>query len=78
VTLLVAFKTPRVDCGFHEKMSPEEVINHYTEKSMELTTVIDLTNSDRYYQKADFESRKVNHYKLPQVGKEAPTEKACE
>ena len=45
---------------------------------MDLTTVIDLTNSERYYQKADFQRKKVNHYKLAQAGKEAPTEEACQ
>ena len=76
---LVAFKCPR-DVGVShynpdQVLRPDELIEHYREQGYKLTYVIDLTNTDRYYNRGAFSAEfGVHHFKFSLPGQQTPTQ----
>ena len=73
---IVAFKTPRVDIHFVDQhLSQADVSAHYKkEHNLHLRYIIDLTNTDRYYEFKSEGEQKSEFIKMRCVGQELPTE----
>ena len=72
---IVAFKTPRTDLRYaSERLSQETIAEHYKkEHNMNLRFIIDLTNTDRYYEFKSETEPKCEYYKMSCAGKKLPS-----
>lgn len=74
---MVAYKCPR-DNGVdkynpEDVLKPGELIDHYKGIGFPLTHVIDLTNTDRYYDRGQFSANYgIHHFKFSLPGREIP------
>nr|XP_058966440.1 RNA/RNP complex-1-interacting phosphatase homolog [Pocillopora verrucosa] len=82
---IIAFKTPlsrRCDSESdqyneikpRERFTPMDLVNHLSQKHVKLGMVVDLTNTDRYYNHKEFSDQGIPHHKIKCVGTEIPNE----
>uniref|UniRef100_A0A0K0F238 RNA/RNP complex-1-interacting phosphatase (inferred by orthology to a human protein) n=1 Tax=Strongyloides venezuelensis TaxID=75913 RepID=A0A0K0F238_STRVS len=78
-TQFLPFKTPLHNSYFtshgtrlppEATFRPQDLIDHCKKKNINLGLIIDLTSTNRYYDKYEFIKRKIRHYKLPCSGHE--------
>lgn len=72
--LFLAFKTPYDNTNINEDdhFTVEIVYDLFHLKEVDVGLVIDLTKTDRYYDKTKLEKRKIEHFKLPCRGFDEP------
>uniref|UniRef100_A0A0K0DUF2 TYR_PHOSPHATASE_2 domain-containing protein n=1 Tax=Strongyloides stercoralis TaxID=6248 RepID=A0A0K0DUF2_STRER len=78
-TQFLPFKTPLHNSYFalhgtrlppEATFRPQDLIDHCKKKNINLGLIIDLTSTNRYYDKYEFIRKKIRHYKLPCSGHE--------
>uniref|UniRef100_A0A0N4ZK48 TYR_PHOSPHATASE_2 domain-containing protein n=1 Tax=Parastrongyloides trichosuri TaxID=131310 RepID=A0A0N4ZK48_PARTI len=78
-TQFLPFKTPLHHTYFtlhvnrvplKEAFRPEDLIEHCRRKNIKLGLIIDLTSTNRYYDKYEFIKKKISYFKLPCAGHE--------
>ena len=77
---VVAFKTPRTDLQWKsQNLSQKDVVDHYSnEHSLNVRFIIDLTNTDKYYEFEATDEPKIEYYNMKTAGKEVPSEEFLE
>ncbi|ESO96829.1 hypothetical protein LOTGIDRAFT_214357 [Lottia gigantea] len=83
-TRFIAFKVPlkegcvRRNLPPKEWFTPKSLLSQLQDQGKELGLVIDLTNTDKYYNKNDFESKSVKYEKIFTPGKVIPSSEVCQ